>query len=547
MDKIVVKSSSIEINDYHMGDCPQLESCFKVFDPLTHKFNFMGLYYDPETKILYLPSGLDIWKIKSYFGEKYYRRESYHPYKSIPEIKMKYMPRDERQQEALRFSCGVNEYEDNAYLNQLSINLNTGVGKTYVSIGTIAFFKIKSIIITGSNSLLAQWKSEIVKYTNIPADKVVQIEGSQSINMIFAGKSKKFAEASILLCTHGTIRSYADQFGWNKITELFKILGIGIKFFDEAHTNFENMLMCDFFTNVYKTYYVTATANRSDYREDRIFQLSRKNVPGIELFDPEINNDTSYVAIKWNSRPTPQDISYCKNKYGLDRMKYIDYIVNNPNFYSMLRIIMDLVMKCKGRVLIYIGTNEAILKVYHWICTEYNELIGDVGIFSSIVSHEDKLMAKATKKILLSTTKSAGLGEHIEGLKMTIVLAEPFKSPVIARQTLGRTRDNDTMYVELVDMGFLYLKKYYNAKLPIFNKYATDVSDTYIDSYELRRRSENIIEKRNEKSGTHPIVFADERFDFSEIVDESKSYYTINNRDSNNNGSMFLGQNPYIK
>ena len=121
-------------------------------------------------------------------------------------------------------------------------------------------------------------------------------------------------------------------------------------------------------------------------------------------------------------------------------------------------------------------------------------------------------MKERNKKILLSTTKSAGLGEHIEGLKMTIVLAEPFKSEVLARQSLGRTRDKDTVYIELVDMAFQYIKKFYYAKLPVFNKYALSTEDIFIDQYELNRRSERLKEERDKHIAMSPIRFCDPRF-----------------------------------
>ena len=516
MNKITVRNTCIIINDYNLGDCPQLEEIFRIYDPITHQFNSFAMYYDETNRKLYLPAGLDLWKIKGYFNQKYYDRENHHPYKTIDDIMIKYKPRDEQQQEALRFMVGVNEYSDNQYSNQLSVNLNTGKGKTYCSIATVCFFKIKSIIITGSNSLLSQWGEEIVRYTNLNRNDIVQISGSDTINMILMGKSKKAMEGKIFLCSHGTLRSFGDTYGWENVNKLFELLGIGIKFFDEAHTNFSNMLMIDYFTNVWRTYYVTATPGRSNWRENRIFQLSIKNVPGIDLFDENNDPHTSYVAIKWNSRPNPQQISMCKNKYGLDRMKYIDYVTKQPNFYNMLRIIMDLVIKCKGRVLFYIGTNDGILRVYYWLSKNYPEFLGDIGIFTSLLTHEQKMNEKK-KKLLLSTTKSAGLGEHIEGLKMTIVLAEPFKSEIIARQTLGRTRDSNTMYIELVDMGFKYTKKFYFDKLPIFNKYATDVSDTMIDQYELVRRSDNIIKERTTWREC-PIELDDKRFDFTGII-----------------------------
>ena len=518
MERIKVTNTSIIVDDYDMGESEQLEKVFRIFDPIAHKMYYKGFFYDEENRRLYLPAGMDIWFVRRALDEKYYSRISNEPYQMIDNILIKYKPRDEEQIEALKFTCNVGEYEDNRFLHQLSLNLFTGKGKTYVSIATICFFKIKSIIITGSNTLLDQWRSEIIKYTNLTNTDIVSISGSDYCNMILNGSSSKAKNGKIFLCSHGTLRSFGDRYGWDKISKLFSELGIGMKFFDEAHTNFDNMLMIDFFTNVYKTFYVTATPGRSSWRENHIFQISLKNVPGIDLFDENNDPHTSYVAIKWNSNPTPQVISACRSKYGLDRNKYINYVTQKPEFYDMMRIIMDMVIKCKGRVLMYIGTNEGILRLYHWLGKEYPEFIGDIGIFTSLLDKQEKMKDKR-KKLIISTTKSAGLGEHIEGLKMTIVLAEPFKSEIITRQTLGRTRDNNTMYIELVDMGFKYCRKFYNDKLHVFKKYATDVSDTMIDSYELNRRSKILKVERNHYQ-ICPIELADDRFDFSFIKQE---------------------------
>ena len=95
---------------------------------------------------------------------------------------------------------------------------------------------------------------------------------------------------------------------------------------------------------------------------------------------------------------------------------------------------------------------------------------------------------------------------------MTVVLAEPFKSEVLARQSLGRTRDNDTLYIELVDLSFVQIKRYYYYKLPIFNKYAKSVSDININSYELNERYERIEGKRDRLVKLSPIRAYDERF-----------------------------------
>ena len=510
-NRIKVCNSCIIIDNYVLGECKQLESVFQVWDPICHRYNQLGMYYDKNTKRLYLPRGIDIYKITGYLNEKYHTLIEPNPYKTIDNILMKYAPRDEDQKTALRFMCGVGEYEENQYHSQLSLSLSTGKGKTFCSIATASFLKIKSIVITHSNTLLNQWKDNIKEYTNLTEEDVLFISGSSMLHMILNCKSVKADNAKIFLCTHSTIRSFADTYGWDKLNDVFINLGIGIKFIDEAHKNFNNMLMIDFFTNVYKTYYVTATPQRSDWKEDRIYQLSIKNVPGIDLFDEDSDPHTSYVAIKWNSRPNAIQLTECHGSYGLDRNKYVDYVIKQPNFYKIMTIVMDMVIKCNGRVLMYIGTNEGIIKLYKWISENYPEFLCNVGIYTSAVSKEDKINKERNKKLLLSTTKSAGEGEDLKGLKMTILVAEPFKSHVLARQTLGRTRDRGTMYIELVDMGFKQIKKFYYSKLEIFNKYATDTSDIIIDQYELDRRYDIIMKERS-KRPICPFILHDERF-----------------------------------
>lgn len=516
--RIKVTNTAIIVDNYTLHESEELEHPFQIFDPVTHKFSFKGFYYDEENKRLFLPAGMDLWFVRKCLNEKYYTRLDSHPYKTFSGVQIKYKPRDDRQIEALKFMVGIDDYDENSSKHQLLVSLATGVGKTYCSIATACFFQIKSIVITASNSLLTQWEDNILEYTNMTKNDICRISGSDMCNMILLGNSNKADNAKIYLCSHGTLRSFGDTYGWDKVYNLFEKLGIGLKFYDEAHTSYDNMLMIDFHTNVYKTYYVTATPGRSNYKENHIFQISLKNVPMIDLYDEDLKH-TSYIAIKWNSKPSHHVVTACKNRmYGLDRNKYMEWVTQNQEFYKMLKIIMDMIIPVLNRndkVLMYVGTNNGILRVYHWIAEHYPNLIGSIGIFTSLVSKEDKLKEKK-KKLLLSTTKSAGLGEHINRLKVTIVLAEPFRSDILARQTLGRTRDDNTQYIELVDVGFLYTKKFYLAKLPVFNKYATDVSDTTIDSYELNRRCE-IIDKNNDTWVRCPIRLDDKRFNFEEI------------------------------
>ena len=498
MEKIIVKNSCIMITDYHKGECTKIENIFKIYDRISFKAYEFGSYYDEDNYILYLPR-IDVWYLQRETGlakSDVIIERTCDEYEYISGLELKVAPRDDFQKEALRFCTGNGEYKQNAGMPQLGLSLTTGKGKTYVSIATASYYEMKTIVITYSVGWLEQWKERIKDYTNLSDRDIYMISGSASINRILkSGKD----DHKIYLVTHSTITTFANKYGWDKITQLFLNLKVGIKIIDEAHLNFVNVSMIDFFTNTFKTYYLTATPARSSEEENNIYGLYFKNVPSINLFDEEIDPHTKYIALKFNSHPSVYDIQECKNAYGLDRNRYIDYLTKRPVFDYILYVILDLAIKAGGKCLIYIGTNSAIKYTYHWINMHFPELSGDVGIFTTLVDKVQKEKEK-DKRIILSTTKSAGAAMDIKGLKLTIVLDEPFKSHVLAQQSLGRTRDDNTYYIECVDMGFKQIIKYYNYKLPIFQKYALSCSEMPMRQEELEVRANIILNNIPKKS-----------------------------------------------
>lgn len=501
--KMVLHNTAIVINNCSPTDFPTLTRRFQVYDPVRHRLDPLGVYYDTENKRLYLPRGIDVDFVKRKVSANMELEEftstivHNHPYERVSQkINMKMGPRDATQIEALKFVLCKDKYQYNAGKSQFGVYLNTGKGKTFLCSCVLSYLGIRSIVITAQSGILDQWKERLMEYTDIKDSEIVKLEGSHMITHILNGTSTKM-DKSLYLCTHSTLQSYGSTYGWDKIGLLFKKLGIGIKFFDEAHQNFQNMSLIDFATrDVWRTYYVTATPSRSDRQEDVIYKLYMKNVPSIDLFNPDVDPHTNYIAIKYNSCPKPADINACKNSvYGLSNPPYIDYLMRNERFWVMFDYIFSLIYRTGGRALFYIGTNAGILKVKQRILFNYPELYNDVGIYTSI--NEDKQTAKS-KKYILTTTKSAGAGEDIPHLKYSVVLAEPFKSEVLARQSLGRTRDPNTTYIELVDVGFKQLIAYFNAKRPVFAKYAAGTKVMTVDNPKLANLGEeNRLSIRN--------------------------------------------------
>jgi superfamily II DNA or RNA helicase len=501
MSKIEVYRTHTEIHNYELGDSKKLERTFSIFDRIRHQFYPLGMYYNPDTKTLYIPRGYSIGHLEDMFCTDARVITTCDPFDQINQMRIRYKPRDEVQMEALQFMLSKGRYVNNANHPMLSLNLNTGKGKTYCSITAVSCLGLRSMVITYSTNWLEQWRQFFLEYTDISSDEIYYISGTPGIMKLFNRDMSKY---KVILCTHSTIREYANKYGWEAIHDLFNYMRIGVKIYDEAHLNFDNMFMIDCFTNTWLTYYVTATPNRSNEDEDNIYAIYFQNVPFITLFDKDSDPHTSYTAIRYNSRPNPIQISECKNAYGMDRSKYVSYLVEQENFYKVLRILLDMALRKGGKHLYYIGTNEAILKVKQWIYNNYPELVGQVGIYTSIIDKEQR-KNELDKMIILSTTKSAGAAEDIPGLVETVVLAEPFKSKVLAQQTFGRTRAEDTSYKEIVDNGFYFTKRFFDAKKPVFKKYATDCKEVTLRDDELDRRNREIVEKR--KGMISPIEF----------------------------------------
>ena len=220
-------------------------------------------------------------------------------------------------------------------------------------------------------------------------------------------------------------------------------------------------------------------------------------MPKIDLFKEDTDPHTQYMAIHFNSKPSPDIISKCKNKFGFNRLAYIDWVIDNERFLNFAYVLMDKVFnltKDGSKALIYIGTNKAIGKFYNFLVNVFPRYINDIGIYTSIIPENQK-QDQLEKRIILSTTKSCGAAMDIPGLKVTVVLAEPFRSEVLTRQTLGRTRADNTIYIDCVDDGFFYCKSYFNSKKPIFNKYATKCTNIVMNEIEIHDRIKSIDQK----------------------------------------------------
>ena len=97
-------------------------------------------------------------------------------------------------------------------------------------------------------------------------------------------------KSSVFLITHSLMHSFMKNH-FEDTNQLFINLGIGLKIVDEFHRNFMNTLLIDYATDVYKTFYLSATPGRTDNKENLIFQNSFNRVYKLKRTAEDMNRE----------------------------------------------------------------------------------------------------------------------------------------------------------------------------------------------------------------------------------------------------------------
>ena len=495
MNKIVLKHSRIEINDYNPGDSSYIEFLFSLYDPVRFQRFPKAVEYDPDRQLLMLPRGMSIETVKRNFRSEPFVDTKCDQFVDTDPVPIKYLPKDARQIELLKFLTGSDKYAYTLKKSQIAVYSTTGSGKTFVTVAAMCMQGSRFVIITSSINWLLQWKEKILEYTPLTEDQICLVNGTPAINKLLARDNP--LQFQCFLISHATLQSYATHHedGWYAVDTLFKFLMCSTKVFDEAHLYFDSMCHIDFHTNTRKTIYLTATPIRSNNDENTIYQEYFRTIPSLTLFDEDIDPHVNYLALMYYSHMTAYEIAqFSTGQYKFDRFTYIKFLIRKPTFRKLTTILIDYTFKINGKVLIYVGRNEDAAELAQYIVSEFPFLEPCIGIFNSDITDKEARQAMLMKKFIITTIKSCGTAIDISDLAVTIVLAEPFKSPVITRQSLGRCRADNTLYIDCVDMSCYRTKRYYNQKKPIFSKYAKSIKETILDDRTIDARYQQIKE-----------------------------------------------------
>jgi len=441
---IDVYNTHIELYPYAKDDYPVIEDMYTATDKFSGKEFACG--YTIEDGKLLLPRGTSISKLESITGATIRYMTESDPSEKMPKQHYSlYDPRDKIQEESIKFLKGPE--------HQLGLNLRTGAGKTFCVAYATTSLGLKTLIITPNESLKQQWISTYSKMFEYRNKNLMNIAGSAIMDAIMEDMVE---EADVYFVNHQTLRNYMVQNGGYKFHQFFKKLKIGIKVYDESHMEFANILLIDFYTNTDRTWYLTATFDRSDKTESVCFKRAFQSVITYgEIQSKEVSRKhIIYHVVNINSRISPKDRAklmghpgFTANKYG----RYAFFDDQNDTAYKTILSIIEKTKDMEGKTLIFVPLIDAAEEVVKKLKKDFPEK--SCAAYHSKISKDEKLSAEK-KDIIVSTIKSCGTGKDIPGLR-SVICVEPVVSKVVIEQTLGRLRefakDKDTYYWDLVD------------------------------------------------------------------------------------------------
>lgn len=383
------------------------------------------------------------------------------PYKILNkkiQLKPKFKkPRDDHQVESIDFLT-----TDIQHKPQRFVTLDTGMGKTYVTVAAILKLGFPAIII--SKNLSTQWIQRIIEYTGCDPDKYIyEIKGSESVEFLSKQRSLNYmfyvaSTTTVASFINDTIKD--EEVDYYKFNNILKKANIGIKVIDEAHQNLRSHVLIDLYTDVKLNFYLTATPLRSSAQEKALYKkIFTDHIPAYGAHTKYLNSYYNIIFVKYDSRPKDFHKAMIQTRRGFNGKMYLKYIMRSePRRRLFLKIMSYYISNFlkhtekHEKMMIVLDSLESIKFFSETIGVKYGML---TGRYCTLVPKKER-KKELDHRIIFTTIGSGGTGLDIKGLRILLCLS-PFSSEVIQEQLLGRLRyieDKEVYFIDSTDTGF---------------------------------------------------------------------------------------------
>lgn len=454
---IDIFNTHIEVYPYKQFDQIWLEKIYTAHDKFKDVDYACGYIIDNGK--LYVPRGTPVSKLEILTDSKANEVTESDPVVPMSRSHSSYFePRDKLQMDSIDFLKSEG--------HQFGLNLLMGKGKTFCVAYASTELSLRTLIITPNDGIKMQWIKTYTEMFDYRPKDVINIAGSEVMDAILEGSCH---EADVYIVNHQTLRSFLSSRGAYKFREFFAKLGAGIKVYDESHLEFANILLVDFFSNTERTWYLTATFDRSDKTEAVCFKQAFSTVDTfgeIESLET-IDKHVMYNIVNINSHISPKNRARLCSYPGFSAAKYGKYCIffdENDTAYKTILAILNKTTEMEGKTLIFLPLIEDVDEVVKRLKKDYPAK--SVAAYHSKIDKADKEAAEK-KDIIVSTIRSCGTGKDIKGLRSVICL-EPIVSKLVTKQTIGRLRPYGegklTYFWDVVDRSIQQLNWWHRSR-----------------------------------------------------------------------------------
>lgn len=353
--------------------------------------------------------------------------------------------------------------------HQAFFNIPTGVGKTLMSVYLTSILKMKSLIMCYNTEVLRQWYLTIEEMTTFDIRRAVILTRSKDILAMVDG-SYPTDMYDIYMCTPGLLTRFAEKNGLLILNDALNHIGIGVKFFDEAHRNIANITKINALTNIDRTYYLSADFKQANHQHQKLYYHMFQSVPIIRPNDNiiETMKHTNAVVVHYNTEPSLIDQESVYTRYGFNHHHYMEYQMSCDEFYQTIEKVLKSIIDTNNghhRVLLLANMIEHVDVIAHKVEIMIKDTQYKVGRFHSRIDKNIKDDVLKNCDIIVSTYQSMGVGVDVKGIRYVVSLSTV--NPIEDNQAAGRARalqtGEDCFYFIFCDDGFDYNLK----KLPI--------------------------------------------------------------------------------
>lgn len=478
--RIDVYHTHIEISPYKKGEFFDLEKVLSRWDQISKKFGkYVPVAYFIQDDVLYIPKGINIETLENFFNCK--ATMNYEPskfQKMSNEYTVLIPPKNDTQRQSIDFLTSSGKYANSYAYCQYTLNLETSGGKTYCAIHSFTKIGLKTLIIVNREYLASHWKSEIMKFTNIPDERIIQLN-SENLDRVIEAE----IEGDVYIAMHQSIQSYARSNGWEDINEFMNIAGIGVKIYDEAHEFISSIFVIDSHTNVKKTIYLTATYGRSNRQENKLFKIMLSSSCKFDDMNVEKEKKIHYYPILYSGCIPMKYVMSMKGAHGFSAYKFIDGAIKydpERRILHALRYALSEALDHDGQILIVTPKKESVEFTARFV----EKIVDNSRTIGTIYSNnsEEINLQNQNCDIICSTIKSCGTGFNPPNLQ-TIICGEPHSSRLMTHQLKGRLdrfKGDDTYFYDLIDTNIPFMsnvKMYHEKEL---EKFAKEIKEIHL-------------------------------------------------------------------